>query len=72
MNIQMICAVGYFENYQCAIIVLQHSYGFIQCCDREARLFFHFSEYAGKIDDVSVGGVWEALSIQHVLNTHNM
>lgn len=32
-----------------------HSYGFIQCCDREARLFFHFSEYSGEIDNMKVG-----------------
>lgn len=32
-----------------------HSYGFIQCCDREARLFFHFSEYNGDIEAMKVG-----------------
>merc|ERR1719193_2597723 len=26
---------------------LLHSYGFIQCCDRQARLFFHFSQFDG-------------------------
>lgn len=36
---------------------LLHSYGFIQCCDREARLFFHFSEYAGDINTVKIGGM---------------
>ena len=35
---------------------LQHSYGFIQCCDREARLFFHFSEYSGSLEEMKVGG----------------
>ena len=35
---------------------LQHSYGFIQCCDREARLFFHFSEYNGNVDTMNIGG----------------
>ena len=35
---------------------LLHSYGFIQCCDRDARLFFHFSEYNGNIDTMKVGG----------------
>lgn len=34
---------------------LLHSYGFIQCCEREARLFFHFSEYSGEINDVNIG-----------------
>lgn len=38
------------------INVLQHSYGFIQCCEREARLFFHFSEYSGDINTVKIGG----------------
>lgn len=32
-----------------------HSYGFIQCYDREARLFFHFSEYAGNTETMKVG-----------------
>ncbi|XP_064602212.1 cold shock domain-containing protein E1-like [Liolophura sinensis] len=34
---------------------LLHSYGFIQCCDREARLFFHFSEYNDSIDNMKIG-----------------
>lgn len=34
---------------------LLHSYGFIQCCDREARLFFHFSEYSGNSESIKVG-----------------
>ncbi|KAK7108802.1 cold shock domain-containing protein E1-like [Littorina saxatilis] len=33
----------------------QHSYGFIQCCDRDARLFFHYSEYNGNIEAMKVG-----------------
>ncbi|XP_064629135.1 cold shock domain-containing protein E1-like [Lineus longissimus] len=32
-----------------------HSYGFIQCCDREARLFFHFSEYNGNNESMKIG-----------------
>lgn len=32
-----------------------HSYGFIQCCERDARLFFHFSEYAGNIETMKIG-----------------
>ncbi|XP_041351705.1 cold shock domain-containing protein E1-like [Gigantopelta aegis] len=38
---------------------LQHSYGFIQCCDRNARLFFHFSEYGGNLDDIKIGDAME-------------
>lgn len=34
---------------------LLHSYGFIQCCDREARLFFHFSEYNGSLESMKIG-----------------
>lgn len=34
---------------------LQHSYGFIQCCEREARLFFHFSEFNGTMNEMKVG-----------------
>eukprot|EP00918_Siedleckia_nematoides_P008348 GHVU01018104.1.p1 GENE.GHVU01018104.1~~GHVU01018104.1.p1 ORF type:complete len:815 (+),score=93.18 GHVU01018104.1:360-2804(+) len=33
---------------------LLHSYGFIQCCDREARLFFHFSEYNGNPESMKI------------------
>lgn len=33
----------------------QHSYGFIQCCDRDSRLFFHYSEYAGDVEIMKVG-----------------
>ncbi|GFR76349.1 cold shock domain-containing protein E1, partial [Elysia marginata] len=39
----------------------QHSYGFIQCCDRDARLFFHFSEYSGNIEALKIG---EAVEFQ--------
>ncbi|ESO83947.1 hypothetical protein LOTGIDRAFT_108249 [Lottia gigantea] len=38
---------------------LQHSYGFIICCDREARLFFHFSEYNGNLDTMKTGDAVE-------------
>lgn len=31
------------------------SYGFIQCCERQARLFFHFSQYLGNIDHLKIG-----------------
>jgi cold shock CspA family protein len=34
---------------------LLHSYGFVQCCERDARLFFHYSEYAGSIENVKIG-----------------
>jgi cold shock CspA family protein len=34
---------------------LLNTYGFVQCCEREARLFFHFSEYSGNIDNVKIG-----------------
>ena len=33
----------------------QHSYGFIQCCDRQARLFFHFSQFDGNIEHLKIG-----------------
>ncbi|UXI15979.1 hypothetical protein NH340_JMT01922 [Sarcoptes scabiei] len=31
------------------------SYGFIQCCERQARLFFHFSQYLGNIEHLKIG-----------------
>ncbi|XP_065350831.1 cold shock domain-containing protein E1 isoform X2 [Cloeon dipterum] len=34
---------------------LLHSYGFIQCCDRQARLFFHFSQFNGNIEHLKIG-----------------
>ncbi|ELU07507.1 hypothetical protein CAPTEDRAFT_158253 [Capitella teleta] len=34
---------------------LLHTYGFIQCCEREARLFFHFSEFNGKAEAMNIG-----------------
>ena len=34
---------------------LQHSYGFIQCCERQARLFFHFSQFGGNIEHLKIG-----------------
>ena len=39
-------------RYICA---LQHSYGFIQCCERQARLFFHFSQFGGNIEHLKIG-----------------
>ena len=37
------------------LFLRQHSYGFIQCCDRQARLFFHFSQFDGTIEHLRVG-----------------
>jgi len=35
---------------------LLHSYGFIQCAERQARLFFHFSEYkSGPVETLKIG-----------------
>lgn len=34
---------------------LLHTYGFIQCCDRQARLFFHYSQFTGNIDHLNIG-----------------
>ena len=31
------------------------SYGFIQCCERQARLFFHYSQFTGNIDHLKLG-----------------
>ncbi|XP_005108011.1 cold shock domain-containing protein E1 [Aplysia californica] len=39
----------------------QHSYGFIQCCERDARLFFHYSEFNGNVEALKVG---EAVEFQ--------
>ncbi|XP_070535883.1 cold shock domain-containing protein E1-like [Ptychodera flava] len=34
---------------------LLHSYGFIQCAEREDRLFFHYSQYDGNIENMKIG-----------------
>lgn len=34
---------------------LLHSYGFIQCCERQARLFFHFSQFTGNTEHLKIG-----------------
>ena len=34
----------------------QSSYGFLQCCDRQGRLFFHYSHFEGHIDSLQIGG----------------
>lgn len=31
------------------------SYGFIQCCERQARLFFHYSQFSGTIEHLKLG-----------------
>ncbi|XP_030856208.1 cold shock domain-containing protein E1-like isoform X2 [Strongylocentrotus purpuratus] len=31
------------------------SYGFLQCCDRDGRLFFHYSHFEGPIDTLHIG-----------------
>ncbi|RXM91264.1 Cold shock domain-containing protein E1 [Acipenser ruthenus] len=35
---------------------LLNSYGFIQCSERQARLFFHCSQYNGNLQELKVGG----------------
>lgn len=42
------------------------SYGFIQCTERQARLFFHCSQYSGNLQDLKVGG--EKLSLLDMCN----
>nr|XP_037272375.1 cold shock domain-containing protein E1-like isoform X3 [Rhipicephalus microplus] len=34
---------------------LLHSYGFIRCCERSARLFFHYSQFSGNIEHLRIG-----------------
>lgn len=34
---------------------LLQTYGFIQCCERQARLFFHFSQFDGNTDHLRIG-----------------
>ncbi|CAK1588551.1 unnamed protein product [Parnassius mnemosyne] len=48
MNCPTIRETGIIEK-------LLHSYGFIQCCERQARLFFHFSQFSGNIEHLKIG-----------------
>ena len=32
------------------------SYGFVYCCHRDGRYFFHFSEYKSDIQQAKIGG----------------
>lgn len=34
---------------------LLQTYGFIQCCERQARLFFHFSQFEGNTEHLRIG-----------------
>uniref|UniRef100_A0A2I3SJ28 Cold shock domain containing E1 n=2 Tax=Homininae TaxID=207598 RepID=A0A2I3SJ28_PANTR len=38
------------------------SYGFIQCSERQARLFFHCSQYNGNLQDLKVGALFGAFN----------
>lgn len=38
------------------------SYGFIQCSERQARLFFHCSQYNGNLQELKIGGEGPILS----------
>ena len=33
------------------------SYGFVYCCHRDGRYFFHFSEYKNDIKQATIGGM---------------
>jgi len=50
-------APGSGPGYREAGIVekLLPSYGFIQCCERQARLFFHYSQFNGNIEHLRLG-----------------
>lgn len=37
-------------------VCAQPTYGFLQCANRQGRLFFHFSEVATDADSLRVGG----------------
>ena len=65
LNVAVVCVQG-------MIATLKDGYGFIQCADREARMFFHFSEFMDPeyipeekaevqftVMPVSVGFVWD-------------
>lgn len=49
------------------------SYGFIQCSERQARLFFHCSQYNGNLQDLKIGGkrLWTCLQIMNTYLTQS-
>ena len=47
--------IFFFFKTNPVLLFFQHSYGFIQCCDRQARLFFHFSQFDGNIEHLKIG-----------------
>ena len=61
------CPTQQCANLLCAVVAaaaaaqagivekLLPSYGFIQCCERQARLFFHYSQFNGNIEHLKLG-----------------
>ena len=39
-----------------APLLLQQSFGFITCCERNESIFFHFSQYSGDAGELRPGG----------------
>ncbi|CAH0703314.1 unnamed protein product [Spodoptera exigua] len=68
-NDDLICSSGFDKHYSsqqyCVnhppiretgiIEKLLHSCGFIQCCKRQARLFFNFSQFSGNTENMKIG-----------------
>ncbi|RWS26993.1 cold shock domain-containing protein E1-like protein [Leptotrombidium deliense] len=56
-NEQLSSSPGASSEFREAGIVekLLPSYGFIQCCERQARLFFHYSQFNGNIEHLKLG-----------------
>ena len=38
------------------LFLLQQSFGFITCCERNESIFFHFSQYSGDAGELRPGG----------------
>ncbi|OQR77656.1 cold shock domain-containing protein E1-like, partial [Tropilaelaps mercedesae] len=48
-------ALGNAERETGIVEKLLSTYGFIRCCDRQARLFFHYSQFSGTVEHLKVG-----------------
>lgn len=48
-------ALGSAERETGIVEKLLSTYGFIRCCDRQARLFFHYSQFSGTVEHLKVG-----------------
>ncbi len=50
------------------VLLAQSSYGFIQSSERNARFFFHFSQYNNNVATMKIGGVYFGIKLELICN----